>query len=142
MAYWRLDPEVPGGWGDRIETTRGADGQPIVQRMHYEFGWGWLGDELITAHPVFMVTTALADTLRASALTGFRLSDDLEVTTDDQVLEVDPDWVAPTLEWLQVDGGAGVADFGLADHQLVVSDPALAVLRRHQLDHCDVEPYP
>ena len=56
--------------------------------------------------------------------------------------ELEPDWPVPVIEWLQVSGVAGLDDFGLDSHaSLVVSDAALSVLRRFQLNDCEIIPF-
>jgi hypothetical protein len=132
----------PRGFGANTELTPRPDAYPIVTRLHFEFGGGTLGNELMESHPVFMVTRALADSLRASHLSGYELSRDVEVSVDDNVRDLEPDWPVPVIEWLQVIGEPGSDDFGLTSNaSLVVSDAALAVLRRHKIDDCEVIPY-
>ena len=139
--FFFVEPEVPGGLGERTELLRRPDGQPVVQRLHFEFGDGSFGDDLIECHPVFMVTDALGAALRAADLTGFALSGDLEVTADDNVLELKPAWQPPSLLWLQVTGTPGVDDVSLApDGRLLVSDRVVDVLRQFQIDGCDITP--
>jgi hypothetical protein len=141
-SYYVLRPEVPGGMGDGTVLHQRPGTYPLVERIEFEWGYGSLGDELITTHPVYLVTKPLAETLRSAGLSGFTLSSDVAMSVDDNVRELEPDWRPPTLEWLHVAGSAGVDDFGLTDDaSLVVSDKALAVLRTHQIDNCDVEPY-
>jgi len=141
MPYFILRPEVPGGLGENCELMHRPGEQPVVTRLHFEFGAGTLGNDLITTHPVFMVTSRLADALRQTDLTGFALSTDMEVSVDENVQELEPDWPVPVIEWLQVSGTAGSDDFGISDGDLVVSDTALAELRRHKIDECEVFPF-
>ena len=139
--YYQLEPEVPGGLGPQVLMELRPDAYPLVQRPDLEFSYGYLGDDLLTTHPVYFVTTALAETLSASALTGFALSTDLEVSVDPQLLELDPDWVPPSIEWLRVHGAPERDDFGLTtDASLIVSARALDVLRSHRIRHCDIKP--
>jgi hypothetical protein len=96
----------------------------------------------MTCHPVYMVARALADGLRQTALTGYTLSTEIEVSVDENVSELEPDWPVPVIEWLQVSGVAGSDDFGLdSQASLVVSDAALSVLRRYQIDDCEITPF-
>ena len=142
MEFFILRPEVPGGFGDNTELTPRPDAYPIVTRLHFEFGGGTLGNDLMECHPVFMVTRALADTLQAGNLSGYELSRDVEVSVDDNVRDLEPDWPVPVIEWLQVSGEPGSDDFGLtSDASLVVSYAALSVLRRHKIDDCEVIPH-
>jgi len=141
MGYYVLGPEVPGALGERTELIHRPGSYPLVERLHFEFGAGTLGNDLIETYPVFMVTRALADALRASTLRGFSLSTDLEVSVDDNVRELEPDWPVPAIEWLHVSGVAGSDDFGLDETaRLVVSEGALSILRRFKIDDCDIAP--
>ena len=142
MSFYRLSPEVPGGLGDNAVLAQRQGTYPLVTRLHFEFGPGTLGDDLMTCHPVYMVTSALADGLRQSALTGYALSTEVEVSVDENVSELEPDWPVPVIEWLQVSGVAGLDDFGLDSHaSLVVSDAALSELRRYQISDCEIIPF-
>jgi hypothetical protein len=88
------------------------------------------------------VTQPLADALRRSVLSGFALDSDIELTADDNVKELEPEWQVPRAEWLKVTGAPGSDDFGLTDDaRLVVSEAALTVLRTGTIDHCDIVPY-
>ena len=142
MSFYRLSPEVPGGLGENAELIQRPGTYPLVTRLHFEFGADTLGNDLMTDHPVYMVTRALADGLRQTALTGYTLSTDIEVSVDENVSELEPDWRVPVIEWLQVSGAAGTDDFGLDSHAvLVVSDAAQSVLRRFRIDDCEITPF-
>ena len=143
MRYYALSPEVPGGLGERSEMIYRPGTYALVKRLHFEFGADTLGNDLMESHPVYLVTTALADALRASTLTGFALEADIEVTVDENVQEgLEPDWPVPDIEWLQVSGVAGSADFGTNEPstRLVVSEEALALLRQFKIDDCEIDP--
>ena len=139
MPFYLIDPEVPGGLGDRTELTPRPDAYPIVNHVHFEFEYGAQGNDLITSHPVYLVTPPLADALGRSRLSGFVISADVDVTVDENVAELDPEWQPPDLRWLQVTGDPGRDDFGLTtDARLVASSDALEVLRQFNIDDCDV----
>lgn len=88
-----------------------------------------------------MVTSALADGLRKSGLSGFTLSKEIDVSVDEQVWQFEPGWKPPSIHWLQVAGVPVSDDFGLTeDASLVVSAAALSVLRRHDIEHREVVP--
>jgi hypothetical protein len=132
--FFVIQPEVPGGFGERTELLQRPRTYPIVKRLHFEFSYGTRGNDLITCHPVFMATKALAESLRGSRLSGFSLSQDIEVSVDPQVWELEPDFRAPVVEWLQVTGIPGSDDFGLTQiPDLVVSAAALAILKMHNI---------
>lgn len=137
MGWSVLDPEVAGGWGERTVADTSVH-PPVVALLNYQFD-GWLGDELLTSFPCYVVTRLLGDKLSEARLNGFQLAD-VQVSVSEQFEEIYPDRHLPEFYWLQVDGSAGVDDFGLSRrHQLVVSDRALAVLQTGQLRHCGVK---
>ncbi|WP_092783038.1 hypothetical protein [Actinokineospora terrae] len=138
--YFLLEPEVAGELGEGSEQDRSVH-PPRVSRVEYAFH-DWLGDELITAFPVFLVTAGLAEELARSALSGFEIRD--VVTT---LAPEGEDWIGdigklPRFAWLVVIGAAGHDDFGLVPNaSLVVSRAALALLKTRQLEICDITPY-
>ena len=140
--FYVLDPEVPGALGENAELIYRDGTYALVQRLHFEFGAGRYDDDLFQTHPVYLVTRPLADALRRSGLSGFTLDSDIELTADDNVKELEPDWQIPQAEWLKVTGTPGSDDLGLTDDaRLVVSERALDVLRTGAIDHCDVVLY-
>ncbi len=136
-ARFIVSPEVAGELGaDTVMDT--SVHPPRVSRLHYELH-GWLGDDLLESFPVFVVTDRLARALRGSDLSGWRLGP-VQVTKSDEFEELHPDRELPGFFWLQVDGD-GAADFALsADHRLEVSERALELLRRFQIDNALVDP--
>jgi putative NADH-flavin reductase len=108
--------------------------------MHYEFE-GWLGDDLLTTFPEFIVTERLATALEQSSLSGFRLAD-VKVSAGDLWEQLYGSRPLPKCRWLRVSGRAGAADFGLTElAHLVVSAPALELLRSLTLRACEVSPW-
>ena len=136
MQYYVIKPEVAGGWGEHIVVDRSVD--PVqIKHLHYKFD-GWLGDELLTTHPVYICTERVAAALQAGKLSGFKLAD-VEVSRSSQFQEVYPDRTIPPFRWLQVTGAAERDDFGLRAGHLVVSERGLSCLRSFTLSHADVD---
>jgi putative NADH-flavin reductase len=139
VPFFLLNPEVAGGWGPHTEADRSTH-PPVVTRMHYEFQ-GWLGDDLLTTFPEFVVIEPLAAALERSNLSGFRLAD-MEISAGDGWEELNQGRALPHCRWLKVVQRAGSADFGLTElAHLVVSDQALELLRRFSLQTCEVSPW-
>jgi len=137
--FFVLEPEVAGGLGQRTILERTAEG-PRVTHLHYEFGPGWQGDDLATSHPVFIVSDRVGSILREARLTGMALTG-MEQSVDAQAYEIDPNLKLPAFRWLQVNGRAGVDDFGTDAGYLVVSKRALDLLRRNgRLTCCEIRP--
>lgn len=139
MNYYKLHPEVAGGWGENIVVDRSVH-PPLVDKLHYEFD-GWPEDELISSFPIFIITEGLKDRLLAIFPTGC-LFDDVETSKSEQYLELHPGMDLPSFVWLKVIGTAGEHDFGIAkDLRLVVSEKALTTLKEGSLKYCDIYPY-
>lgn len=136
MRFFVLEPEIAGGWGERTVADTSVF-PPTVTALHYRFD-GWLGDELLESFPCFIVTDRLATRIRRSGLTGVRLQA-VEVSTSDQFDELYPDRELPVFKWIRPVGTARVDDFGLSSAQrFVVSERALALLRKFRLQNCEI----
>ncbi|WP_406193199.1 hypothetical protein OH807_02325 [Kitasatospora sp. NBC_01560] len=126
MRYYVVRPEVPGQLGERTVLDRTAD-RLRVEHLHYAFD-GWLGDELITAHPAFAATRTLADRFAEAGLTGVRPRA-MEVSRSEEFEELHPGRALPEFVELVVTGEAGVQDFGIdAESDLVLSQRAVDLL--------------
>ena len=139
MSYYRIKPEVPGGWGENIVVDRSVH-PPIVHKLHYEFA-DWLGDELVTSFPCFLVTADLAKRLKAAHLTGSNL-DEVEVTTSEEFADWNPGFKLPEFLWLKVFGVSGADDFGLLNgSKLIISQQALDTIGPQHLKNALMEPW-
>lgn len=136
--HHRLEAEVAGGLGPGIDYVRKRDPR-LVGPLHYEFQ-GWLGDDIVTTAGYWVVTGELADALRTSSLTGFEL-DEVVVTKDAQ-FDMFPTPRPFPERWerlIPVGTRERGDDFVLEDRvDLLVSDAALAVLRRFHVVEADV----
>ena len=141
LRYFYLEPEVAGGFGEGSVLDTSVH-PPRVERLHYEFD-GWLGDDLLTSFPCYIVTDRLKNELQRSELTGYEL-DRVKVTKSEFFGDMHPDAPPlPRFHWLKITGRAGIDDFGMAkDHRLVVSERALRVLRYGQLSDCEIVEFP
>lgn len=137
--FFLLKPEVAGGWGPNIKAHRKTH-PPVITHMHYEFQ-GWLGDDLLTTFPEYVVTQRLAAALETSNLTGFRLAS-VETSAGDMWQQLYEDRPLPQCRWLKVTSPAGKADLGKTElAELVVSQAALDFLRGFSLKECGVRPW-
>lgn len=140
MAYFAIEPEVAGGWGDGTAADSSVH-PPRVERLDYRFD-GWLGDALLESFPCFIVTAELGDALVAQGLTGFDVAA-CKVSRSSQFCELHSETTLPEFRWLQVSGAAGQDDFGISsEHALVVSEAALSVLKQHGIEHCEMVEWP
>lgn len=125
MAFFVLTPEDAG----RSEPQAGS-GTPL-----YLFDT-WLGDDLVRAHPLFLVTTPLKDSLETlPSPSGFQ-SVQVRVERSHFLRGQRPQLRLPAFWALEVYGEAGVHALGMtADRSLVVSQAALELLARHSIPH-------
>lgn len=134
---WSVSPEVAGELGEDTEMDASVH-PPEVRRLHHEFH-GWLGDDLLESFPIFLVTARLAEALRSSELTGWQLAP-AKLTTSGEFEDLYPGRQLPEFLWLQV-GRDATADLAISrEHRLEVSQRALDLLRRFQIDNAIVEP--
>ena len=94
----------------------------------------WFGDDLVSAHPVLLVTTPLKEALESlQSATGF--CPDLAQVSRSRFLRYhNPDLTLPSFWALNVEGEPGVNDMGLSrDGSLVVSQRVMDVLVRHRV---------
>ncbi|RJQ79986.1 hypothetical protein D5S17_09455 [Pseudonocardiaceae bacterium YIM PH 21723] len=139
MTFYQLEPEVPGQWGANTQLDTSTH-PPVVQRLHLELDC-WLGDDLITSFPAYLVTPSAAERLGEASLTGFELRD-AEINQSEQSIEVDGPEEIPAFRWLHITGQAAQDDFGIgAGNELVVSQTALEILRAGTLANCEVTEY-
>ncbi|MBW9154748.1 hypothetical protein [Clostridium estertheticum] len=147
MDMFRLEPEVAGEIGEnsRIRYERGMIKE--VEFLHYEFT-GWLGDEILTSHPCFIVSENIVEDILRSKLRGYRF-EDIEISTSDEFKEMFPNRYIPNFKRLIPLGKVVVRDekifqsseddFCLEDDvELVVSYNALEILKKSNIDNCEI----
>lgn len=139
MAFYKLDPEVAGGWGPHTKFNRTAGKPTVVYHLHYQFD-GWLGGERLESCSCFIVTERLAKLLQSRNLSGYELKP-VEISTSEQFRDYFPDLELPRFVWLDITGTAGVDDFGLSAGALVVSTSAFDSLKSGSLKHCEVSEF-
>ncbi len=149
MEMFRLEPEVAGEIGEnsKIKYERGIIRE--VEFLHYEFT-GWLGDEILTSHPCFIVSENIVEDILKSNLKGYRF-EDIEISTSDEFKEIYPNRYIPNFKRLVPIGEVIIRDekiiqssgddFCLEDNvELVVSYNALEILKRHKIENCEISP--
>ena len=137
--YYLASPEVAGGLGPSSVIDRSGH-PPKIIRLAYEFDV-WQGDDIVEGFPCYVVTQNLANSIEQLNLTGV-LFKDVEISTSQQFIDLYPNRRLPQFVWLFVIGTPGVDDFGItSDARLVISETALAVLKKFSIDHCEVNIY-
>lgn len=152
-----LRPEVAGGWGEKTvvanqsEIQSGAATIPVITRLEYVFD-DWLGDELLESFPCFTVTEMLADKLQQNALTGLKFSEVLISVSElfEDINGADGFSRLPPFVRLEPQGRVAFDaeykvlnwtgdDFCLSEKaDLIVTEKALAVLKKSNLNQCDI----
>lgn len=139
MRYFRVDPEVAGGWGESTVADRSVH-PPVIERLHYEFD-GWMGDALIESFPVFILTEDAKKAFIGAGITG-ALFGDVKVTTSEQFEELQSGDILPKFVWLKPAGIPGRDDVAIVPNgQLVLSQRAIDTLRPFGFAHADIEPF-
>lgn len=149
MDMFRLEPEVAGEIGENSKIKYEGGMLSEVEFLHYEFA-GWLGDELLTSYPCFIVSENIVDDILKSNLKGYRF-EDIEISTSDEFKEMYPNRTIPNFKRLIPLGKVIVSDekivqfsdddFCLEDNvELVVSYKALEILKRHKMEYCEITP--
>ena len=72
MKYFILEPEVAGGIGRKSKILYENSKIKKVTFLDYEFE-SWLGDDILTTHPCFIISESLYDIIKVSDLKGFHL---------------------------------------------------------------------
>lgn len=141
--YYYIWPEVPGT-GPPSYTDESE-----IDVLQFEFD-GWLGDDLLNSTEWYLASDGLADRLTSSELTGYEIAD-AAVTKSDKFERIHPDRELPEFHWFKVHGEPGADDFGIGDvyaddvdgpvELLVISEPALEVLKEGTLNHAEIGSY-
>ena len=88
MTLYLLEPGVAGGFGKNSVITFENNRIKDVKHLHYIFE-GWLGDDVLTSSPCFIITSHLADAISNSDLKGYELRK-IEVSLSDNFVELYP----------------------------------------------------
>ncbi|MCT1552048.1 hypothetical protein [Brevibacterium casei] len=147
MTRHTLSPEATGAVGPGAQWTVDSGGASTqTDPLRCEFA-GWLGDDLVSVNPDFVVLGTLADALRASGLTGFELRADPVITKSSEFVSESsadfPDrWerLIPDPEPSTTTEEQETTDFARQGSDLLVSERALALLNDHRITHARLTP--
>lgn len=144
MNYYLLYPEVAGelGEGSKIAYENGKIKEVIF--LEYNF-MGWLGDELLTTDPCFIVTEGLQHDIILNGLTGVKFNN-IAMTFSYEFHELYGDRRVPKFVQIICNNSYEssvqnlIYDFYLNKYKnIIVSEKALSVLKQHKIDMCDIE---
>lgn len=150
MTRHTLSPEATGTVGPGAQWITDSNGaRTHADPLRCEFA-GWLGDDLVSVAPDFIVSGTLADVLRTSDLTGFELRADPVITKSSEfVSESSADFpgrwerLVPSPEPASAPEDRGPTedtDFARRGSDLLVSERALALLNDHRITHASLTP--
>ena len=137
--YFELRLAAPGGPGERSV----AQGEGVFKDYHvlHAIFESWLGDELVSVQPCFLVTVSLGNEFRAAGLTGFELAT-VDVEKDRQFDLAYPGVELPKFLWLKVNGIPGKDDFFITErHRLAVSPKAFDLINGKEMTCMTSESY-
>lgn len=137
--YLQVSPEVPGGLGEDTILDNNHF-PPLITQLHFEFD-GWLGDDLITTFPCFLVTERLKKAIMVEKLSGISFSE-LKVTKSRQFETIYPNKALPEFSWMKVNGIFGVDDFVLSNkYRLLISEATFQLLASFNVGNALIENY-
>ena len=143
MTYYLLEPEVAGEIGENSIISYENGMIKEVKYLEYCF-MGWLGDELLTSTPCFIVSRAVQEEILAENLTGIQF-EEITMSFSDEFEELYEGEAVPEFVRIICENsyesniGNLTLDFYMNEYKdLIVSEKALAVFKRHKLNNCDI----
>jgi hypothetical protein len=132
MGFFVLEPEASG----RPAGTAAEGAEPSCSFDT------WLGDDIVRAHPLLLVTTKLADTLLGlSQPTGFSLTQAHAVRSP-FFIRHNADRQLPAFWSVEVRGRPGVEDLGMGrDGSIVASARVVEAMGHFSLKHATFSQY-
>lgn len=145
MKYYMIKPEVAGELGDNSKIIYEAGRIKEVTFLEFVF-CDWLGDEILTARPCYMITKNLMDDFVTNGIRGVKY-EDVQISFSEDFLEMyeDTSEMPAFVRLVPLNKvecfGEDMEDDIYADkcNRLIVSEKALEILKRHKIDHCDIE---
>ena len=156
MRYYKLKPEVAGQIGPKSKLTyeskmvKEVDMVKEVKMvkevifLEYVF-YGWLGDELLTSTPCFIITKKLKQDIVGNHLTGFQI-DKVKISFSQEYLELGGSIFLPKfvrlkpIESYEENKNNLIKDFYYNEcKDLIVSERALQVISQHKISMCVIE---
>lgn len=144
MKYFILEPEVAGGIGKKSKILYKNSKIKEVVFLDYEFE-NWLGDDILTTHPCFIISESLCDVIRINDLKGYQLQK-IDVSFSDFFSEVHSKKTLPNFIRLlpfpinEIDLiDKMLLDFYLYKNTtLIVSEKALNILKKLNLSNANI----
>lgn len=149
-----LEPEVAGGLGPNTIITNedkiksGQDQNYQIEYLEYVMD-DWLGDDLLTSYPVFIITELLASNISASQLKGVKFGQ-VHITKSELFEDINSDFNLPSFVRLLPQGKVELIDKITVsnwsgedlclsqNNNLIVTEVSLNLFRRHTLQYCNI----
>lgn len=144
MRFYKLEPEIAGEIGDNsiIQYENGK----ISKIKYLEFRFtDWLGDELISTHPCYIITENLKEEILLNKLRGIQFQNIL-ISFSDEFFELNDSTVIPNFVQIicenkyEEKNDVIIQDFYVNEYkELIVSENALNVFQNHTLNNCVIQ---
>lgn len=139
MKKYLIEPEVAGQLGNDTILNHSTK-PPIIEKLNYEFD-DWLGDDFLAGFQCFICTEKLARSIKDNNLTGYKL-EDCKTTKSQLFYDLNEnDLELPTFYWFKIIGGENADFFIIPNSMLVISELAMNVLKKFNINHCDIREY-
>jgi hypothetical protein len=99
--FYKLDPEVAGHFRPRTIVDKSTH-PPKVSSLHYVFD-GWLGVDLLTAFPCFIVTKRVQQLIESTNASGCTF-DPVKISKSDQFEELHAERQLPEFSRIVIQG--------------------------------------
>jgi hypothetical protein len=135
MTYYAIEPEVPGTLGDGATFDYSQVPYKLIT-LEYIFDC-FPKDDLITAHPAFLVTTGLQEALEEINITGVEFQN-IKTGASDFFTELHGQCSVPKYNWMKIIGQAGIDDAGIhpgPPSTLIISDRVLNCLQGFEISN-------
>jgi hypothetical protein len=137
MIYFRIEPEVAGGIGKNSKISYEDGKIREVIYLDYEFQ-GWLGDDILTTHPCFLVSKPLSEAIKNNLLCGYKF-ENISISISEEFKELHTNCIIP--DFVRIIPNNSVDDttlFNVLENDfyfykkryLIVSEAALQVIKQ------------
>lgn len=144
MKFYLLDPEIAGEIGEQSDIVYEEGKIKEVKFLEYVFS-GWQGDELLTTHPCFIVSESLAIDIKKAGLLGVEFTD-VKISISEDFQEMFdgvklPRFIRAIFTNIYEENVNDLdVDFYINKYkEIVVSERALLILKKHKINNCIVE---
>lgn len=145
MKYFIIEPEVAGGLGEKSKILYENGKIKAVKYLDYEFQ-GWLGDDILTTHPCFIVSKDLSEAIGNSSLCGYKL-ERISISFSDEFREFQKDCKVPdfvriiptySIDDAKLFNTLGMDFYLYEKRYLVISETALLIIGQFHITNTTI----